>query len=510
MQKIHFQYRVAASVLVLVVFSCGPNSEIQNRRSFDPDGTSSVQKKATSGDQVSKDSSNSSEQIDATASRGNATATAENATTIAGKNVADVPDPLPDPVISLPDDVQVIRGAPVSLKAVALAGSNATFIWKKDDVALPAQTTAELKILAAAVADIGLYSVTILVDSKAVASKKMRLSVVNIARDTVKPIIDLQPTDQSVVLGGTAAFSVQARGNPQPTYQWRMDGVDIAGATERLFVIPKISAGNQGIYSVKIANTIGEIVSAPAKLVANGRQVLPKISSITPDQTVNASEQVLVKADVVGTHLKFKWFLNGVLIEGADRSTLKIDYATGKTAGEVMVEASNVLGKISAKTKLTVTDDGAGAICGNGWCTKMESMVAAYQNGDIGYKIKGWACKVGSPTAISIKSFGIGAVTGGILRSSAKLGDSDKVRPGLSTVCGLVAGTDVVAGFDVFMFNAAIAQMTVFGATGEAISNPQGQIGPTEAFVFDNNVPFTPPRLSFKNFPPFTGAVLAP
>ena len=45
------------------------------------------------------------------------------------------------------------------------------------------------------------------------------------------PEITTQPASQTVLAGSGAIFSVVATGLPTPTYQWRRDGVNLAGAT---------------------------------------------------------------------------------------------------------------------------------------------------------------------------------------------------------------------------------------------------------------------------------------
>ena len=44
------------------------------------------------------------------------------------------------------------------------------------------------------------------------------------------PVITQQPTSVSVPAGSNAAFTVLASGSPAPSYQWRFNGTDIAGA----------------------------------------------------------------------------------------------------------------------------------------------------------------------------------------------------------------------------------------------------------------------------------------
>jgi hypothetical protein len=47
----------------------------------------------------------------------------------------------------------------------------------------------------------------------------------------VPPSITAQPTNQTVIVGQSATFSVTATGSPTLRYQWSFNGTNIVGAT---------------------------------------------------------------------------------------------------------------------------------------------------------------------------------------------------------------------------------------------------------------------------------------
>jgi hypothetical protein len=73
------------------------------------------------------------------------------------------------------------------------------------------------------------------------------------------PQISIQPTDQSIVLGGSASFSVGAAGSPPLAYQWQFDGANLAGATNATLVLNPVAAANAGRYDVIVTNTYGSV-----------------------------------------------------------------------------------------------------------------------------------------------------------------------------------------------------------------------------------------------------------
>jgi len=91
------------------------------------------------------------------------------------------------------------------------------------------------------------------------------------------PIIVAQPTNQTVVTGNTASFTVVAAGSPTLVYQWSFNGTNIAGATKSNFVLGLVQTNNTGNYAIQISNPIGTTNSATAVLT-----VLPTPLCITP------------------------------------------------------------------------------------------------------------------------------------------------------------------------------------------------------------------------------------
>ena len=81
------------------------------------------------------------------------------------------------------------------------------------------------------------------------------------------PSVTTQPVSTSVVAGQPATFTVAASGTAPFTYQWRRNGVDIAGATAATYTAPSVAMGDNGVsYSAVITNSAGSVTSATAVL----------------------------------------------------------------------------------------------------------------------------------------------------------------------------------------------------------------------------------------------------
>jgi hypothetical protein len=79
-------------------------------------------------------------------------------------------------------------------------------------------------------------------------------------------VIATQPVNRSATAGGSVTFSVGVTGAPSATYQWRKNGVDIAGATGASFTIGNVRLADAGSYTVAVGSALGPVVSEPGVL----------------------------------------------------------------------------------------------------------------------------------------------------------------------------------------------------------------------------------------------------
>ena len=80
------------------------------------------------------------------------------------------------------------------------------------------------------------------------------------------PVITKQPSNQGVIEGQTATFSIEVTGDTL-TYQWYKDGVAIGGATDSIYTTPAtVLADNGSEFSVKVTNSSGSDSSNAATL----------------------------------------------------------------------------------------------------------------------------------------------------------------------------------------------------------------------------------------------------
>lgn len=188
------------------------------------------------------------------------------------------------------------------------------------------------------------------------------------------PSITVQPSSQTVLVGGQASFAVSATGAPAPTYQWKVstnggatftsltDGSGIAGSTMPTLTLTDIAVGSSGNeYECVITNELLSVTTAPVALTVN---IFPSITIQPVSQTANTGSDVVFTVVVSGAStVGYQWQFNGVnlsdggVISGSNGPQLFIQGVSGANEGEfacIVTVAGNLLQSNSAS--LTVTD----------------------------------------------------------------------------------------------------------------------------------------------------------
>jgi len=82
----------------------------------------------------------------------------------------------------------------------------------------------------------------------------------------VAPAVTAQPRTQTIATGASVTLFVTATGDAPLSYQWKLNGADIPGATAAALTVNNAEAANAGAYTVVVTNPAGSITSEPAIL----------------------------------------------------------------------------------------------------------------------------------------------------------------------------------------------------------------------------------------------------
>jgi hypothetical protein len=86
---------------------------------------------------------------------------------------------------------------------------------------------------------------------------------------TATPIFTAQPVSQTLATGSRLLLSATVVGAPTLSYQWRLNGTNLPGATASSLTIASFQARNQGNYSLVASNLYGTNLSVSASVLLN-------------------------------------------------------------------------------------------------------------------------------------------------------------------------------------------------------------------------------------------------
>lgn len=179
--------------------------------------------------------------------------------------------------------------------------------WYRDEVAVPNSQSRRLHFTPTDLSGPHLYSV--------VLSNRYGTTVSsNLTVTTVPLLINLQPTNQSVLYGSYARFLVEAFSTQPLSYQWWINGTNLLGQTGSALWLSELLPSQSGGYSVVVSNIYGSITSAVAQLTV---QLGPQVT-ISGNQTPWPKFPATFTVNTTPySDLTFQWRLNNQDIPGA-------------------------------------------------------------------------------------------------------------------------------------------------------------------------------------------------
>ncbi|HRE80569.1 MAG TPA: immunoglobulin domain-containing protein, partial [Opitutaceae bacterium] len=245
----------------------------------------------------------------------------------------------------------------VTFSVTATSDTPVSYQWIKDGAPIAQATSASLTIRDARFLDAGSYAVFITNAHGVTVSDFVTLTV-NPIPASIAPSLATQPGSQEVQAGANVTFSVVAHGSAPLSYQWRKNGLTIAGATQAVFSLNGVQPNDAGTYSVIVTNPVGAAISANAILsvAATPAMNAPVFTSQPQSRTVVVNDPVTLSVSVQGTApFTYQWKKDSVAIAGATTASYTIASAQLTHAGVYTVSVSNPGGTAqSAPAVLTV------------------------------------------------------------------------------------------------------------------------------------------------------------
>jgi alpha-tubulin suppressor-like RCC1 family protein len=241
----------------------------------------------------------------------------------------------------------VTQGAAATFSVAAVGSAPLTYEWRKDGVVIPGATGTSYTVASVQTSDASSYMVIVQNSLGSVSSNAAVLTV------AVPVTITTAPANVTVAAGSPASFTVVVSGTAPFTYQWKKDGVGIAGASLATLTLPAPSLADAGSYAVTVANAVSDVSSGGALLTVTAPPAITtQPQALTVVAGAGASLTVVATGGPAPT---YQWKKNGSPVAGATLATLTFAAAQAADAAAYTVEVVNSQGAVtSTAAALTV------------------------------------------------------------------------------------------------------------------------------------------------------------
>lgn len=269
-----------------------------------------------------------------------------------------------------PARVETVERADVAFAVLGRPTEGAAFAWSfngrrlSDGSRVAGASRATLNLYAVRPDQMGTYSVKV-TDAGGASTANAVLLVRE--RD---PRILVPPARQTVPEGASVVLRVEAAGTPPLSYQWRLNGIPLPGATADQLELSHVSLRAAGGYAVEVTGAGGSVISETAMLAVAPAAEPAEIDTQPERQVVNVGETVTFMVEASGSEpLFYQWRLNGVnlddrpalstrgVLSGATTATLTIENVQLADAGDYTALVQNAVNTAESGTAhLTVFD----------------------------------------------------------------------------------------------------------------------------------------------------------
>ncbi|MBI4657900.1 MAG: immunoglobulin domain-containing protein [Verrucomicrobia bacterium] len=247
------------------------------------------------------------------------------------------------PTISVQPRNQVARiGASTSFSVDAGGGSDLSFQWLKNGIAVAGATSSVLNLHDVKPNDAATYTVVVRNSRGSITSEAATLTVLS------PLVITKEPTNQVAKAGADASFVVQAKSALVLSYFWFKDKSFIPGATSNVLTLRSVQEWDAGRYAALVYTSEGSLWSQAATLTISGA-VAPQIVVHPTNLTRLVGSGAIFSVQARGgLPFGFQWFKNGFVFPDETSSNLTIAAVHESDAGSYHAVVTNRGGSVSS------------------------------------------------------------------------------------------------------------------------------------------------------------------
>ncbi len=208
---------------------------------------------------------------------------------------------IPPAILTEPQDQIVTEGAMVtfSVQAQSSYAEPLQFQWTFRGTNLAGATGSNLVLRAASQAQDGEYRAIVWSKDGTNYTREARLTVLR-AGEHPPPTISVQPRSQTVLMGGSATFSVTAQSPDPLEFQWRFNGFNLRNRTNDTLQLTAVTLASAGDYTVLVKSIGGTNLSVSAHLTVYAaatndafanRVTIPGINAIVHGHNLGATKE---------------------------------------------------------------------------------------------------------------------------------------------------------------------------------------------------------------------------
>ena len=159
------------------------------------------------------------------------------------------------------------------------------------------------------------------------------------------PEFIVQPASRNTNVGANVTFSAQVSNPTATSFQWRLNGNNISGATDTTYSLYNVQFSDAGNYSVFVSDALGGTTSSNAVLRVG---IAPAFTSQASSLSVTQGQSASFSVTATGTPLNYFWKKNGAFITGQTNASLNFASVLPTDAAIYTCQVSNFVGSITS------------------------------------------------------------------------------------------------------------------------------------------------------------------